>query len=162
MLVEMTSGAELLEQVRAAQAELGTGDPAVALTQVEPLLDETATALRDLAFLSRPADDRAYLLEAFCYARVTAVLALQSTEPAAAVPRIRALAAEALTVATPDNSAWKVLSGAAETLARFGDAEGAVRWAKTAARLAPQESYVVQLQGSIRSMFPAVFNEIDL
>ncbi|HVM13986.1 MAG TPA: hypothetical protein VM287_06625 [Egibacteraceae bacterium] len=154
----MTPGNDLLARVQTAQAELGTGDAADALELVEPLLDETAEALRAFDFLSRPPPDRRAVVEAFCYARVTAILALESVGAAAAVGRIRALAAEALNVAAEGNDAWKVLCAAAEMLSRAGDAEGAASAVTAAVRLAPEdEEYVRQLRGSIRSMFPAAF-----
>lgn len=154
----MTPGTDLLERVRAAQAELGTGDPADALEMVEPLLDETREALRAFDFLTRPSPDRHAVVEAFCYARVTAILALESVGAAAAVGRIRELAGEALDIATEGNDAWKVLCAAAEMLSRAGDSEGAASAVTAAARLAPEdEEYVRQLRGSIRSMFPAAF-----
>lgn len=148
----------MLERVQAAQLELGTGDAADALELVEPLLEETAQALRSLDFVSRSPQDRRVVVEAFCYARVTAILALESVGAAAALGRIRALAAEALEIATDGNDAWKVLCAAAEMLSRAGDAEGAAQTVTAAARLAPEdEDYVRQLRGSIRSMFPAAF-----
>lgn len=154
----MTPGTDILARVREAQAELGTGDAADALKLVEPLLDETAEALRAFDFLSRTPLDRAAVVEAFCYARVTAVLALESVGATTAVKRIRALSGEALEVAAEGNDAWKVLCAAAEMLSRAGDAEGAASAVTAAARLAPEEEeYVRQLRGSIRSMFPAAF-----
>ncbi|HVM00964.1 MAG TPA: hypothetical protein VM324_16865 [Egibacteraceae bacterium] len=154
----MTPGSDILERVRTAQAELGTGDPADALALVEPLLDETAEALRSLDFVARSPEDRRAVVEAFCYARVTAILALESVGATAAVGRIRALAAEALDVAAEGNDAWKVLCAAAEMLSRAGDADGAASSVMAAARLAPEDvEYVRQLRGSIRSMFPAAF-----
>lgn len=154
----MTPGTDLLQRVRAAQAELGTGDPAEALEAVEPLLEETAEALRAFDFLSRSPVDRQAVVEAFCYARVTAVLALESAGAETAVRRIRALAGEAREVAAEGNDAWKVLCAAAEMLSRAGDAEGAASAVTAAAKLAPEEEeYVRQLRGSIRSMFPAAF-----
>lgn len=148
----------MLERVRSAQAELGTGDPADALEQVEPLLAETAEALRSLDFVRRSPQDRRAVVESFCYARVTAVLALESVGAVEAIGRIRALAAEALEVAAEGNDAWKVLCAAAEMLSRAGDAEGAAHNVTAAARLAPEdEEYVRQLRGSIRSMYPAAF-----
>jgi hypothetical protein len=153
----MTQGPDLLAQVRSAQEELGTGDPSRALELVEPLLDETASALRGLDFLTRSAEDRDAVVEAFCYARVTAILALESVGATAAVPRIRNLASEALDVAGKGTSAWKVQCAAAEMLARSGDGQGAASAVEAAARLAPDEDYVVQLRASIRSMFPAAF-----
>lgn len=151
----MTDGQELLERVRTAQEELGAGDPEVALELVEPLLDETRAALRSLEFPSRSKADRTRIVEAFCYARVTAVLALESAGAAEALPRIRILAGEAMDAATEGNPCWKALSAAAEMLARGGDAAGAVRAVERAAELAPEdEHYVRQLRGSIRSMFP--------
>lgn len=158
----MTSGADLIARVREAQSELGSGDPAVALEMVEPLLDETGEALRSLEFVRRSPEDRAEVVKAFCYARVTATLALESSDAETALPRIRAMAGEAMEVATHDNDAWKVLCAAAEMLSRAGDAEGAARAVNAAARLAPEdEEYVVRLRGSIRSMFPAAFREGD-
>ncbi len=154
MLAAMSVGRELLQRVRAAQEELGTGDAGEALNLVQPLLTETGEALRGMDFLSRSAEDRAQVLEAFCYARVTAILALESVGAAAAVPRIRALAGEALDVATPGNDAWKALCAAAEMLARSGDAEGALRAVEAASRLVPEEEYVTRLRASLRSMFP--------
>lgn len=154
----MTPGSDLLKRVQTAQAELGTGDAADALQMVEPLLDETAEALRAFDFLSRSALDRQMVVEAFCYARVTAILALESAGAETAVRRIRALAAEARDVAAEGNDAWKVLCAAAEMLSRAGDAEGAASAITAAASLAPEEEeYVRQLRGSIRSMFPAAF-----
>lgn len=151
----MTSGYGLVEQVRNAQEELGTGDPAEALAMVEPLVDETREALRSLSFLKRSLSDRAAVLEAFCYARVTAVLALESQGADTALPRVRQIVSETLDVAAPGNPGWKVLCAAAEILARSGDAEGAVRAVETAAELAPEdEHYVTELRGSVRSMFP--------
>ncbi len=155
----MASGEDLLGRVREAQEELGTREAAKALEMVEPLLGETAEALRGLDFLSRPAEDRAAVVEAFCFARITAILALESSGAATALPRIRALAGEALEVATRGNSGWKVLCAAAEMLARSGDAEGAVRSVEAAARHAPEEDYVLKLRGSIRSMLPTAFSE---
>lgn len=149
-----------MERVREAQHELGTGDAGDALAMVEPLLDETAEALRALDFLARPPDDRRAVLDAYCYARVTAVLALESQGAAAAVGRIHSLAGEAMEVAAEGNDAWKVLCAAAEMLSRAGDAEGAARTVEAAARLAPEdEDYPRQLRASIRSMFPAAFRD---
>lgn len=154
----MTPGTDLLQRVRTAQAELGTGDAADALEMVEPLLEETSQALRSLDFVSRSPLDRQAVVEAFCYARVTAVLALESAGAETAVRRIRALAAEARDVAAEGNDAWKVLCAAAEMLSRAGDAEGAASAVTSAAKLAPEdEEYVRQLRGSIRSMFPGAF-----
>lgn len=154
----MTPGSDILQRVQAAQAELGTGDAADALQMVEPLLEETAEELRTFDFLSRSPLDRQMVVEAFCYARVTAILALESAGAETAVRRIRALAAEARDVAAEGNDAWKVLCAAAEMLSRAGDAEGAASAITAAARLAPEdEEYVRQLRGSIRSMFPAAF-----
>lgn len=154
----MTPGSELMERVRTAQAELGTGDAADALQMVEPLLVETAEALRALDFLTRSPADRRAVVEAFCYARVTAVLALESAGADTATRRIRVLAGEALEVAAEGNAAWKVLCAAAEMLSRAGDAEGAAAAITAGAKLAPDdEEYVRQLRGSIRSMFPAAF-----
>lgn len=148
-----------MERVRAAQNELGTGDAADALELVEPLLDETRAALRDLGFVARPPADRQEVVEAFCYARVTAILALESVGAAAAVGRIRALAAEARDVAAEGNAAWKVLCAAAEMLSRAGDSEGAATNVEAANRLAPEgEEYPMQLRASIRSMYPAAFS----
>lgn len=157
MLAAMGQGAQLMERVRSAQEELGSGDPAEALAMVEPLLSETAEALRSPAFLSAARHTRRQLLEAFCYARVTAILALESAGAREALPRIRSLAAEALEMATHDNPAWKVLCAAAEMFARAGDADGAVWAVRAAERLAPQEEYVVRVRGSLQSMFPAAF-----
>lgn len=151
----MATGYKLLEQVRDAQEELGSGDPADALEMVEPLLVETREALQSLGFLQRPLSDRAALLEAYCYARVTAVLALESQGADAALPRVRRIINETLDIAAEGNAAWKVLCAGAEILARSGDAEGAVRAIEAAADLAPEdEHYVVEVRGSIRSMFP--------
>lgn len=150
---------DLMERVRAAQHDLGAGDPADALEAVEPLLAETAEAVRGPQFLRASPPERAQLLDAYCYARVTAVLALEAVDASKAVPRIRTLAGEALEMATRDSAAWKVLCAAAEMLARSGDADGAV-WAITAAgHLAPEEEYVGQLRASLRSMFPAAFTD---
>lgn len=154
----MTPGSDILQRVQSAQAELGTGDAADALRMVEPLLEETAEELRAFDFLSRSPLDRQMVVEAFCYARVTAILALESAGAETAVRRIRALAAEARDVAAEGNDAWKVLCAAAEMLSRSGDAEGAASAITAAARLAPEEEdYVRQLRGSIRSMFPGAF-----
>ena len=150
---------ELLDRVRDAQHDLGTGDPADALEAVEPLLSATADAVRGPGFLRASPPERARLIEAFCYARVTAVLALEAVDARQAVPRIRTLAGEALEVATPDNAAWKALCAAAEMLGRSGDADGAVWAVEAARRLVPQEDYVIQLRGSLRSMFPGAFAE---
>lgn len=151
----MTTGQELLERVRDAQEELGAGDPEVALEMVDPLLDETREALRSLDFPSRSKADRTRIIEAFCYARVTAVLALESVGADQALPRIRILAGEAMDAAARGNPCWKALSAAAEMLARSGDAVGAVQAVDRAAELAPEdEHYVRELRGSIRSMFP--------
>lgn len=158
ILSTMTPGNELMDRVRAAQVELGTGEAADALEMVEPLLVETAEALRALDFLTRSPLDRQVVVEAFCYARVTAVLALESAGAATAARRIRTLAGEAREVAAEGNDAWKVLCAAAEMLSRAGDAEGAASAITAAAKLAPQEEeYVRQLRGSIRSMFPGAF-----
>jgi hypothetical protein len=157
MLVGMVQGSELMERVRSAQEELGSGDAADALAMVEPLLSETSEALRSPDFLAAPPHTRRQLIEAFCYARVTAVLALEAAEASEAIPRIRSLAAEALEVATGDNPAWKVLCAAAEMFARAGDADSAVWAVRAAERLAPQEEYVVRVRGSLQSMFPAAF-----
>lgn len=158
----MASGPDLLERVRAAQGELGTGDPAKALEMVEPLLSETAGALRSLDFLQRSHEDRAQVVEAFCYARVTAILALESAGAAAAVGRIRTLAGEALDIAAPGNPSWKVLCAAAEMLGRAGEVDGAAWAVQAAAQVAPEgEDYVVRLRGSLRSMFPAGFAKRD-
>lgn len=153
----MTTGAELMDRVRRAQEELGTGDSDVALEMVEPLLAETADAIKAPTFLGLVSSDRTLIVEAFCYARVTAILALESAGAPAAVPRIRAIANEALEIAGKGNTAWKVLCAAAEMLARSGDAEGAARAIDAAVALVPQETHVVQVRGSIRSMFPAAF-----
>lgn len=148
----------MLERVQAAQLELGSGDAADALELTEPLLVETGEALRSLQFVSRSPQDRRAVVEAFCYARVTAILALESVGAAAALGRIRAMAAEAMEIAAEGNDAWKVLCASAEMLSRAGDAEGAAQAITAAARLAPEEEeYVRQLRGSIRSMFPAAF-----
>lgn len=149
-----------MARVREAQAELGAGDPADALEMAEPLVEETGEALRSLDFVRRSPEDRAQVVKAFCYARVSAILALESVGADTALPRIRALAGEALEIATKDNEAWKVLCAAAEMLSRSGDAEGAVHAVSAAARLAPEdEEYVRRLRGSIQSMFPAAFSE---
>lgn len=146
--------------MRNAQEELGSGDPAEALAMVEPLLDQTREALRSLSFLERPLSDRTAVLEAFCYARVTAVLALESQGADAALPRVRQIVSETLDVAAAGNPAWKVLCAAAEILARSGDSRGAVRAIEAAADLAPDdEQYVIELRGSIRSMFPEAIEE---
>lgn len=153
-------GEQLLERVRAAQSDLGTGDPADALAAAEPLLTETAEAVRGPAYLSASPHERTRILEAFCYARVTAVLALEAVGAKEAVPRIRTIAGEAMEVATHDNAAWKVLCAAAEMLGRSGDSEGAVWAVQAANRLAPpDEDYVTRLRGSLKSMFPAAFAE---
>lgn len=158
ILHPMTPGSDLLQRVQSAQAELGTGDAADALEMVEPLLEETAEAVRAFDFLTRSPLDRQMVVEAFCYARVTAVLALESAGADTAVRRIRAIAAEARDVAAEGNDAWKVLCAAAEMLSRAGDADGAASAVTAAARLAPEEEeYVRQLRASIRSMFPAAF-----
>lgn len=159
MLAAMVQGTQLMERVRAAQEELGAGDAADALAMVEPLVSETAAALASPEFLSAGPHARRQIVEAFCYARVTAILALEAAEAREAVPRIRSLAAEALEVATADNPAWKVLCAAAEMFARAGDADSAVWAVRAAERLAPQEEYVVRVRGSLQSMFPAAFSE---
>lgn len=149
-----------MDRVRVAQNELGTGDAADALELAEPLLDETRAALRSLDFVARPPADRQAVVEAFCYARVTAILALESVGADAALGRIRWLAAEARDVAAEGNSAWKVLCAAAEMLSRAGDSEGAAENVEAAVRLAPEdEDYPGQLRASIRSMFPAAFSD---
>lgn len=148
-----------MERVRAAQEELGSGDAGDALEMVEPLLSETTEAVRGPAFLSASPIERQRIVEAFCYARVTAVLALEAVDARQAVPRIRSLAAEALEMATTDNSAWKVLCAAAEMLARAGESDNAVWAVQAAERLAPEEEYVVRVRGSLKSMFPAAFTE---
>lgn len=148
-----------MQRVRTAQEELGSGDAADALAMVEPLLAETAEAVRNPAFLSAAPPTRRQLIEAFCYARVTAILALEAVDAREAVPRIRSLAAEALEVATRDNPAWKALCAAAEMFARAGDADSAVWAVRAAERLAPQEEYVVRVRGSLQSMFPAAFSD---
>lgn len=148
-----------MERVRAAQEELGSGDAADALEMVEPLLSETSDAVRSPEFLSASPLERSRILEAFCYARVTAVLALESVDAREAVPRIRSLAVEALEVATGDNPAWKVLCAAAEMFARAGEADNAVWAVQAAERLAPEEDYIVRVRGSLQSMFPAAFSE---
>lgn len=145
----------LLDRVRAAQEELGGGDAALALAAVEPLLDETRELLRGPAFLGLSSSARAEAVEAYCYARVTAVLALETSGATEALPRIRRLPAEAADVAQPTNSAWKVLCAAAEMLARSGDSQGAAQAVETAARMAPEgEYYPGDLRASIRDMFP--------
>lgn len=162
MLKGMRTGDELLEAVRAAQEELGAGDPAVALAAVEPLLEQTAEELRSLDYLRRTPQDRARVIEAFCYARVTAVLALESSGATEAMPRIRRLAAEARDAAAGGNPCWKVLCAAAEMLARGGDADGAARELEAAVEIAPDdEPYPRELRASIRSMFPEAFARRD-
>lgn len=148
-----------MSRVRAAQEELGSGDAGDALEMVEPLLAETTEAVRGPAFLRASPLERQRIIEAFCYARVTAVLALEAVDARQAVPRIRSLAAEALEMATTDNSAWKVLCAAAEMLARAGEADSAVWAVQAAARLAPEEEYVVRVRGSLKSMFPTAFTD---
>lgn len=148
-----------MERVRAAQVELGSGDAGDALEMAEPLLSETSEAVRGPAFLRASPVERQRIMEAFCYARVTAVLALEAVDARQAVPRIRSLAAEALEMATRDNAAWKVLCAAAEMLARAGESDSAVWAVSAAARLAPEEEYVVRVRGSLKSMFPAAFGE---
>lgn len=155
----MRTGQELLADVRSAQEELGAGDPGDALAQVEPILEETAEAVRSIEFVTRPGADRSAILEAFCYARVTAVLALESQGAATAQPRIRAIVGEVLDVAAHHDSAWKVCCAAAEMLARSGDSDGAVWAVQAAERLAPEdEDYVTKLRGSLQSMFPTAFS----
>lgn len=148
-----------MSRVRAAQEELGSGDAGDALDMVEPLLSETAEAVRGPAYLRANPMERQRIIEAFCYARVTAVLALEAVDARQAVPRIRSLAGEALEMATADNSAWKVLCAAAEMLARAGESDSAVWAVQAAARLAPEEEYVVRVRGSLKSMFPTAFSD---
>lgn len=153
----MRTGDELATDVRRAQEELGQGDPADALELVEPLLTETAEAVRSPEFLGRSAPDRQLVLEAFCYARITATLALEAVGAAEAVPRIRRLASEALDLASWGGDVWKVLCAASEMLARSGDPDGAAWAVNAASRLAPDEEYVTQVRGSVRSMYPSAF-----
>lgn len=148
------AGTDLLARVRSAQEELGAGDPEDALAAVEPLLTQTRNALHGMDFLRRTPRDRAAVVEAYCYARVTAVLALEAAGANRALPRIRDLAAEARDVATPTNPGWKVLCAAAEMLARCGDGQGAVRAAEDAVTVSPDgEDYPLKVRASIRSMF---------
>ncbi|CAN5389732.1 hypothetical protein BH23ACT9_BH23ACT9_31810 [soil metagenome] len=144
----------LLAEVRAAQAELGTGSPEDALAAVTPLLDRTHAAVTAPSFVTGSATARRTALEAYCYARVTAILALESVGAREAVPRIRALAAEARDVAGPGTPGWKVQCAAAEMLSRCGDGQGAALAIGAAARQAPEERYVGELRASLRSMFP--------
>jgi hypothetical protein len=149
------AGADLFAQVRQAQELLGGGESGEALRRIEPLLGATAEAVRAPSFLGRRGPDREALLDAFCYARVTAVLALESLGAASAAPRIRQLAAEAVDIAGP--AAWRVACAAAEMLARCGDGPGAADLVGIASRLAPDEAYVGQVRAALRSMFPAAF-----
>lgn len=155
----MPSGHELLEQVRGAQEALGAGATDEALEKVEPLVAATREAVQDIGFLQRDPADRTAVLEAHCYARVTAVLSLEAEGARDAPPRIRALAGESLDVGA--GPAWKVLCAAAEMLSRCGDADGAVWAIRAAARLAPDEAYVHQVRASVRSMYPAAFSEAE-
>lgn len=146
---------DLLDQVRAAQRELGSGSADEALLLVTPLLVRTRAALADLGFLRRSSADRRLLIEAFCYARVTAILALESVGAAEAVPRIRALAAEARDTAGGGTPGWKVQCAAAEMLGRCGDGGGALAAVTAAQQSAPDdEPYVRQVASSIQLMFP--------
>jgi hypothetical protein len=54
-----------------------------------------------------------------------------------------------------------VLGAAAEMLARSGDASGAVWAAQKARELGPNEDYLVQVAGGIRSMYPQVYAEAE-
>lgn len=152
-------GHRLLEDVRAAQEELGSGSAEDALEMATPLLVDTAEAVTSASFLERsPADKRA-VLEAFCYARVTAILALETVGAGEAVRRIRQIAAEARDVAGAGTDGWKVQSAAAEMLSRCGDGQGAADAVAAAQRFAPaDEPYVRELTASLRSMFPALFS----
>lgn len=150
------TGQDLLDRVRAAQLELGTGAAEDALGLAEPLLEVTRQAMGAPSFLGRSSADRRALLEAFCFARVTAVLALESVGASRAVPRIRALAAEAREIAAGAPDGWRVQSAAAEMLSRCGDGQGALAAVRAASRSAPEERYVIELESSIRSMFPTL------
>lgn len=153
--MEDQDGQQLLERVRAAQEELGSGSVEDALEQVTPLLGLTSSGVTDPSFLGRLPADKQALIEAFCYARVTAILAFETIGAAEAVPRIRELAAEARDVAGRGTSGWKVQCAAAEMLSRCGDGQGAADAVAAAARSAPEdEPYVERLTASIRSMFP--------
>ena len=144
----------LLAEVRAAQSLLGTGSAEEALAAVDPLLDRTAAALASPSFLLGSAADRRAALEAYCYARVTAILALESVGAREAVPRIRAVAAATRDVAGRETPGWKVQCAAAEMLSRCGDGEGAAQAITAASMQAPDEPYVGQLRAALRSMFP--------
>jgi hypothetical protein len=153
---EHGSGAvdELLGEVRQAQVTLGEGSAEDALAVVTPLLARTEAAVSGPSFLTAAAAQRRAALEAYCYARVTAILALESVGAREAVPRIRGLAAAARDVAGPGTPGWKVQCAAAEMLSRCGDGEGAAQAIAAAVRQAPDEPYVGQLRASLRSMFP--------
>lgn len=146
--------AALLTAVREAQSELGGGSADDALVAVTPLLAATEAAVTSMSFVTSPAAHRRTAMEAYCYARVTAILALESVGATQAVPQIRALAAAARDVAGPGTLGWKVQCAAAEMLSRCGDGAGAAQAIAAAARQAPQERYVAELRASLRSMFP--------
>ncbi len=149
-------GQLLLDRVRDAQEELGAGSADEALSQVTPLLADTSAALTAMGFLRRGAADKRSVLDAYCYARVTAILALESVGATEAVPRIRQLAAEARDLAGAHPVAWKVQSAAAEMLSRCGDGSGAMQAVASGLAVSADEPYLLQLRASITSMFPAL------
>lgn len=145
----------LFDEVRAAQELLGTGEIETATRRAESLRDEARRLLQKGTLTSF---ERTYANAAVVYATVTLVLgAAESGTTAESIPRIRVLVTEAVGEHRPGAETWKVLGAAAEMLARSGDATGAVWAARKALELAPDEDYLVQVAGGIRSMYPQVY-----
>ena len=155
----MTRARDLYEQVREAQKLLGTGEVEEAVRRAEPLREQASRLLARGGHLT--SFDRTYAGAALTYATVVLILGAADTRPPAeSVPMIRGLATElAQAPRRPEIEAFKALAAAAEMLARAGDAEGAVWAVRKADQLAENETYVTQLVGSIRSMYPQVFAE---
>lgn len=154
----MARARDLYEQVREAQKLLGTGEVEEAVRRAEPLREQASRLLARSDRLT--SFDRTYAGAALTYATVVLILgAAETRPPAEAVPLIRRLATELAQAGRPEIEAFKVLSAAAEMLARAGDAEGAVWAVRKADQLSANETYVTQLVGSIRSMYPQVFAE---
>lgn len=146
------------EEIRAAQAALGTGEVEEAFAAASRLRTEALELLEAGPRLT--SFERSYAVEGVTYATVTLVLALAEKDPpAVAIPAIRELAQEAARSST-GGSRWKVLAAAAEMLARSGDAEGACWAAKKARVLGDGSDYLVRLTGGVQSMYPQVFARI--
>ena len=158
-LVSMRQAKRLFDDVRAAQELLGTGEVEAAVRRAEVLREE---ARRLLAKPTLTSFERTYARGAVVYATVTLVLgAAESGTPSESVPQIRSLAVGAVRDHRPGSETWKVLGAAAEMLARSGDATGAVWAAQKARELGPDEDYLVQVAGGIRSMYPQAYAEAE-